>query len=483
MLVASAALLALCALFFLLLWRYTSRRWLVFTPLVAFGLTEIVADWPVSIYVQRPWRTGFYASTVALNDAYIAVLMALAFTAFLLGFVVVVFSRPPAPPVRVRAFFSRPVRQEHPTAFYYAAVLATMGLLIPLNVLLLAGWPPLLKGASYFLTTGDYQKAVDIVSAGRLAVTKSHFFGSPYRGQGAITTLNQVAWPFLLALTFLLYRRVRTVASFGLLLLVGVLAIGFLSGTGVRSSVLLALGALGITLSLAFRLRFAHILLAGLLVFSLLLSLTLLNSTAVGLVDPSRPGTMTRLFPLVLNRLTLGNSLMTGHIIALVKEGILTIQSGLIHWEKIVNNLPLPVDLQPFSSKLCSLVGAADPTAFCSATLLGLFYADFGPAGVIGGYLLVGLLAGLGYLWVLSRERTLLNLPLLGVVVALFSDLALSSLVSFVVNLVVLAAFYWLFRALLLLQQGAFRRATGLWAERRPARAVPLPPGPGEATF
>ena len=65
-----------CLLVILLVWSTASRRVLVMTPFLVFCIFEILWSWPATIYGQFS----------GLVDGYPAFLMALAFLAFLAGF-------------------------------------------------------------------------------------------------------------------------------------------------------------------------------------------------------------------------------------------------------------------------------------------------------------------------------------------------------------------------------------------------------------
>jgi hypothetical protein len=437
----SLAMYALLLVFFVLAWVKSSSARAVATPLLLFGTFEIVSVWPAMIYAQ--------VAAGPVHGAYPALVAGLAFTALLLGFVVAMAAGRHSPE-QTAVFRDAPVRLAHPAWTYLLAIVATACVLAGLGFYLYRGLPPLVE-ALLVLRQGanGLDQAISIVAAGREELTKGHYLGGAYRGQGLILGLMQIGWPYLAALALLLFCVTRR--SFWLVVAVPLLVamLFFIAGSGQRWQVLEALLTVAVTLSLAVRVTArwgAAVLITMLAVY---LGMSVLNSNYQGIGKLDDP--VEAFATLAASRIALSNGTNNVEAINFVEDGSLEPGLGTIHLQKFVDSIPgVGKSDVPFSARLAVLRDpgrAQSDSTWASQTYLGWLYVDLGLPGVVAVYLLIGALLALAQQWLFTRPKGLLGLPAAGFVLYFLGELSLDGPATVIAFLVVVGAFYVALRA------------------------------------
>src|SRR5690606_6548556 len=292
---------------------------------------------------------------------------------------------------------------------YYAGSVVLTSLLVAAGLLFYRGLPPLVDAIDSLLSSGgsDYSAALALGESRRL-LTKSHYFGGEYRGQGLLRALLRVGWAYLTAVSMMLFATTRAkgwaitaIGSFVLMFL-------FVAGEGTRAPFVFGVVFLMVALSLVRRLRFrtiistvalSFLLLVGLSLTSMKLRWALGEDNAIKIIATS-----------LVERIAYSNGANTVAMIELVTEGRWEFRYGAVHAQRFLNAIPGVQAGPPLSYELYR---AQNPyglaTTYSSATYLGDVYVDFGLPGVIIVYFFMGvLIAGLQPI-LFGWRRTILN--------------------------------------------------------------------------
>jgi hypothetical protein len=395
--------LAFCV--FLLLWRLESRRVLVATPFLLFCAIEIVAVWPSAIY---GYATGLARDTYPVLVAAVAFLSLSA--GYLYSLLVVRRRRNLAPRLQ-----QQPVLMDHRSGYYFFGIVLAAGVLLILGLYLYRGLPPIGHNMRD-LVTGNVG-VEDIAGSAtqyRRELTKSYLFGDTesYRGQGMIRLLLRIGWPYLTAMSWLLYRQMRHVRW---AVLAGVLAVCtfiFVAGDNTRAPIVYAVAYFGVVLLLTQRVRLRHLAPLALAVVIVFLAVNVLSGKygASGSQDSALEAGIRTL----AQRVALGNGVDDVYVIEFLRSGRMEYRYGAVHWQRILGALPgISFADRPFANELSVLMtGREDSTTYASTTYLGIAYVDFGLPGVIGVHFLMGVLLGITSAVVFSRRKRLETLPL-----------------------------------------------------------------------
>jgi hypothetical protein len=176
----SVMLFLLGLLFYLSLWRKTARGGLIVTPFMLFAAHEIFFNWYASLYL---YQVG------VSPDGYAALVVAVAFLAFLCGYSF--FQRQQQLVVDYRDL---PVHRRFPENYYLTGAAFVGFILIGLAIYLYNGIPPVTQVLVQFVFSDelDAQAIASFTSDSRYELTKSHWFDGDYRGQGAINSIMQI---------------------------------------------------------------------------------------------------------------------------------------------------------------------------------------------------------------------------------------------------------------------------------------------------
>jgi hypothetical protein len=431
----SLSAFALLIVLFILAWRTSSSAPVIGTPVLLFGIFEIVSVWPSTIYA---FVTGYSAT-----GAFPALLAALGFGALLLGFVLVtamIGSSADQPAV----FRDRPILVGHPGSSYALAIAAVACVLTALGMYLYDGVPPFVEGLIVLGSGGDVNSAINIIANGREVVTKSHYLGGTYRGQGLILELMQDGWPYLVAVASLLFFKTRRRRWLFTAALLTVLMLFFIAGSGQRWQMVAAILYLGLVFTLATRVSIRSVLsvaFVGTLVYG---GMSVLNSNYEDIGQTADP--VSSFFARAGQRIALGNGLHNIEGINFIDNGSLQFGLGGIHAQKFFTSIPgVGKDEVPFALRLALLLDPfrpADDSTYASQTYFGWLYADLGVPGVVVVYCLFGAVLALAQRWVFTRSKGLLDLPALAFVIYYLGEFSLDGPASVTASLVVVSALW-----------------------------------------
>jgi hypothetical protein len=418
------------------LWRADCNNRIIFTPFALFCVTELVFLWPATIYARMTGVSkDLYATGVVLSS----------FVAFLVGYLVVA-----APRRRMRSaaqFWSKPTEGAAGRSHGRAIVGCALALIL-LGLYLYRGLPPGSVAMFRVMLDGIHPGVADFVADQRLQLTKGHLFGGEYRGQGIIRSIMSAGWPLLTTISLLIYLQRRQtfwmVASAAL----GVAGFVYIGGDGTRAPVLWALISVLVTLSYEAQIRVRTCLWFTGMLLGLFVALSLSQKLA-GASD--RGALVSEGSAQLVDRLFVGNGINSIHVIEFVRSGDLALRYGDIHTTDLLASLPGVSDHEPFAHELFRLQNpSAKParTTFSSMTYLGRLYGDFGWAGCVVGYVLMGSLIGWASRALLSQRKTVFRTALAGLITMKLGQINLLGATVVAVSLLVVSAVGVMYMAL-----------------------------------
>jgi hypothetical protein len=434
-LLLSVVAFGLLAVLFIVVWSRSSNAALIGTPLLLFGIFEIVSVWPATIYAQIIGASA--------TGAFPALLAGLGFAALLLGFVVVT-AMASSSPDQPAAFRASPIRFSYSASSYGLATAAMACVLTALGLYLYDGVPPFVEGLIALGSGGGIDTAINIIANGREVVTKSHYLGGAYRGQGLILELMQDGWPYLVAVASLLFVRTRRRQWLFTAAMLAMLMLFFIAGSGQRWQVVAAILYLGLVSTLAARVSVRSVIsvaLVGTLVYG---GMSVLNSNYEDIGQTADP--VSDFFARAGERIVLGNGMHNVEGINFVDNGSLQFGLGSIHAQKFFTSIPgVGKDEVPFALRLALLLDPfrpAEDSTYASQTYFGWLYDDFGLPGVVVVYFLFGGLLALAQRWIFTRPKGLLDLPALAFVIYYLGEFSLDGPASVTASLVVVSALW-----------------------------------------
>ena len=398
--------------------RRESGNRIIFTPLMLFCINELLLVWPATIYARAEGVSeDNYATLVVLASAF----------SFVAGYVM----------LRSKAkwsmsgpvyFWSQPLKQTK-SASHLLAILLCSSLFILSGFYLYQGLPPAVNAMLEFASKGYGAGINELLSERRLELTKGHFFGGEYRGQGAIRVLLRTGWPYLaiVSLVFLFSRR-RT--EWQLISIATLLAcVVYIGGEGTRGPVLWALITVMVAVSYYAKYRIRTMAYTGLMLFAGLIVLSLpqkLSKVAAA------GGDWRDAVQQLSERLFTGNGINSIYVIEYMRSGYMEHRWGGIHSTDICAALPFVNSGIPFTYELFMLQnpGAkATRTTLSSMTYLGSLYGDFGAIGAVVGYFLLGALTALCSQLLFRNEKSVMNIAYVGMSVMCLGQLNLNGIV------------------------------------------------------
>jgi hypothetical protein len=396
--------------------RRESSNYLIFSPFLIFCLNEILRVWPAVIYAR--WEsisTDNHAALIVVSST--------------LTFAVSYLITRDLNRWRVTAhqYVRSPLQEPH-EAVHLGAILKFSIVLTALGSYLYQGIPPALRGIYDLMNGGVSSGIAEIVSLRRLELTKGHYFGGAYRGQGVVRFLMRTGWPFLTIIALSLYVRQhrRLWATVSLALLAACFV--FIGGDGTRGPLLVAMVAILTARSYLCRLpaktclMFAGLFTATLLVLSLgkYLSGALESGTlwSDGLAS-------------LAERILVGNAVHTIYAIEFVREGDLPFHWGSIHLADLTASLPFVKTDKTFTYELFLLenpTARVTQTTFANTTYLGVLYAEGGWLACIVTYLGLGVLLARLSEWLFGQTKTATHTGFAGLVGMYLGEINLSGL-------------------------------------------------------
>lgn len=411
---ASGLLVLILFMFYIL--KRESYNYFVFTPFLIFTLNEIFRVWPAVIYahweaISRDNHAALVvvSSTLAFASSYLI-------TRDLSGWRVSAYQ-----------FVSKHLHEPHEWV-HVSAILKTSVLLCGLGFYLYQGIPPALRGIHELMTGGVTAGIAEIVSLRRLELTKGHYFGGAYRGQGVVRFLMRTGWPYLTIIALALYLRQRR-RLWGMMFLALLAAcFVFIGGDGTRGPLLVAMVAILAARSYLCRLSFhTFILFLGMMAGTLLLlSLGKYLSGAIESGTLWSDGLAS-----IAERILVGNAVHTIYTIEFVRVGDLPLHWGSIHFSDLAASLPFVKSEKTFAYELFLLenpTARVTQTTFANTTYLGVLYAEGGWLACILVYLGLGVLLARVSEWLFTGQKTATHAGLAGLIGMYLGEINLSGL-------------------------------------------------------
>lgn len=106
---------------------------------------------------------------------------------------------------------SQPITSKYPVQYYFMSVLISILFLIALGLYYYQGIPALgTVSLSLLIGDIDINELGALMSEQRFQLTKSHWFGGEYRGQGVINITQRIGWRFVFAVSLIMYLTIKS---------------------------------------------------------------------------------------------------------------------------------------------------------------------------------------------------------------------------------------------------------------------------------
>ena len=448
--------MAICIGFFLRVWKANNRASTVITPFLLFSVMEILINWPAAFLAPMMGEA---------RDLLPLVYLLCGFVLFLIGVIVgdqVLKHRA----TEILNFRSEKVEAARPYV-YFVNSLALLAFLLPISLFFYQGVPPIVESMeAVFRGADNFEVAISLGQSRRM-LTKEHYFGGEYRGQGLLRMVLRVGWPFLVAIALTVYIRTRRKVWGVIAACWFVLTFVFVAGEGTRAPFLFSLIFLVVLISLLKQLKYRTIFVGAGLFIALMVGLSLMTTKLQWAVGHSNSVSM--MVDSIVSRILYINGMNTIHITELIRDGTWDFRYGEVHLQRVLNAIPGVQWGTPFSHQLFMTMNPfSTETTYASATYFGDIYADFGPVGVVVIYFYLGLFVAFIQKLIFRIPRTVLNLPLAAYLIFAVAFIPLTGFVGFLSVLPVVAFVYLIPYA-----------ATRMISRRRVRSALPRLTRPG----
>lgn len=261
-----------------------------------------------------------------------------------------------------------------------------IGLLVVLGLIFYRGLPDTYHSLMSILR-GNFGDLLRDVQQSRLDLTKGAYFGGEWRGQGIMTTIQEVGWSLLIAHASTVLALRGGLRSYVWLIFIVLGAWLFVAGTGTRAPFALTLVAGLVAYSLV-----RPVSVRGALIFFFILILALIAQTMythrfedILTGDASWYEAFERIF----DRLMYGNG--ANDVLAMEAKamGLFTEPVGHWHLRNFVAAIPGVQGGPPMAFRLTELFGGG-ATTFRSGTYLSTIYVDFGLIGIPIVFAMIG---------------------------------------------------------------------------------------------
>lgn len=434
------------------------------TPVVIFGLMEIISVWPAPFYA--------YLNNM-VQDGYAAMVTGLSFLMFLAGAMAARYLwriRPGEP----RRFLEKPILDNCGSRGWWGAVMGLMVLLIAVGLLLYQGMPPQIRLLAEALRHGQpFSLALPDIAEFRYNLTKSYFFGGEYRGQGAMRVFLSMGWLYVMCLAM-----IRAVAAKNpsecrrwkiRFIVMAFFSLLFIAGEGTRAPFLMVMVQLVAVFSLLRPIKRATMLNAALAGFVLVIALSMLSHKSMSWMNAKHP--LLEGAQSVLQRISTGNGINNVYIIEHIRDGMFNFMEGNVHLRSLLATLPgTRFSEQSFSNILAETMHGGFTTSHSTSTYLGTLYFDFGLLGCMLGYGLIGFVLQWAQHFFFQRSKRITALPLMLLLSVSLGLISLYGWIALLPKLAVLVFCDMLVRYLRRMRWASY----GAIKEKTPA-VVPVP--------
>lgn len=372
----------ICVVLFMAVWRIESDYSLVLTPFLVLMVLEFVLIFP-----------GFiYAAVVGISrDSYAILVFFVGFVSLLCGFICssgYLGYRTSTPQI----FQKKPIMIKSEDEIFVAIVCGSL-LLVLAGFYVYQGLPMVTNALIGLLVGGDESEIAQQVTAGRLEMTKGYYLGGVYRGQGVISKLMRVGWPFLVSMAFIVYWRTKKIRWLCLVFILFFLSFVFIAGNGTRGPFVSTLIIYIILFSFIQKIRLRFVFISLFLIIAISILLGLYSAKMQFLIG--QENFVAEALKGILERILVGNSINDVYAIEFMRAGIIKLRMGMVHFRDLLAVFPGVGGGLPFSNELAMLINPwGNATTFASGTYITKPYVDFGIAGVGVSFLFIGVLGG-----------------------------------------------------------------------------------------
>ncbi len=418
--------------FLALAYRQRWAKYFIITPFLLFGFQEIFSLWGIPLN---------YAFKEKPLDGWEILVIGTAFLAFVTGFFLAGGKN-----LSLKSYLSKPITAKYPLQYYFMGVSVTILILVGLGLYYYQGAPAL--GFSIIeLLTGNLSigELASFMSEQRFLLTKSHWFGGEYRGQGVINIIQRIGWRFVFAVSLIIYLKVKSKKWLFICILTGLLLVLFQAGTGERAPLAFSVLFMIIVLSMLQKINPNHFIILAALGFAFLMGTTYFS--AKGTLQKDTPDFVSKLASQLIERIFLGNAIHDLEIIEFVESGRMEKRMGMYHLEKFVSSFPGVRMGEPLGFRVSYLRGSSEEV-FSSGTYLGFIYADFGYLGVIIGFFLLGVFLAFVQKQIYEKERDVISIVISSMIIFYLSFITGSGLIGFASNMLMVVFFWGIFHFL-----------------------------------
>lgn len=403
-------------------WFSTNRR-IVLTPVVIFFVIYILYHFP--LYFINDLRRWEYLLALAIG-----------LVGFSIGVVLpMLFRRSGRWDFNAVVF--RDVDVESSGKMLLMLVVAALALTLAYY----KGLPPSFGFLWGAIKSGDFLEAAGQLSGTRRVLTKGHYYGGEYTGQGVFKVFHELAWYLVIATAWLRYWFIRERKPLVIFVVLFFLALFSLYGTGTKAPVAWAFVLLFVVYSYTSKIELKRLFV---FVFWLIVVLFILVAS-----QPNRYSADLPLHLAVLETLTTrvfeGNGMNTYEIVVRVIDGEIPIRWGMEHLTIFLNALPGVQYAKPFASELFFILNydaSGTRTTYSTYTYLGSMVLDFGLIGVFMLSIATGYILQKGHLVVCGFSQNVTAIAFGTVFLLKIGLTATSSLVSIGVTMIGLVALY-----------------------------------------
>lgn len=397
------------------------RAGIVVTPFLFFAASEIILVWP----------SGLQRVVLERPDPYPFAVMLGAFASFLIGNLTIrgIIAKDKGRATRYRAapiLYSDRIAERH----YLIGMLALLLLTAAVGLHYYQGVPPVAQAIHELVQGGDRRELGTQVAVARTQLTKSHYFGGEYRGQGLATAVLQNGGAVLVGMFFLLWLKYRRRYWAGLTIVALGWSILLIAGDGERGPLVRFIVVLFALFTAVRIVTWRKAILAACATLLVFASLSLINNKIRYV--PSDSNIFKATSTAVFNRFAYGTGSNNVMIMDLISEGKLDYERGAIHQSEFLAALPgIRPDATPFAHQLYLIRSAGGQrTTYATPTYLGKVYADFGPIGTWIVFIGLGMFVGLGQHLLLAERRSMLGLPLRALLIVAIGETSRAGITS-----------------------------------------------------
>lgn len=435
MLVAVSLLLyGLLLLLFFFAWALGSRRAFVLTPFLVFSANEIFRVWPATVS----------ALTTGLSrDLYVVLACALGFASFLVLYIVTL-GLVQSKRSLVREFTASPMLSNvHPKAVFWALCGIGAGL-VAAGLFLYQGAPPVVEGVKRLFAGSGADEVASLIGDGRKMITKGHYFGGEYRGQGLLRTLMRVGWAYVSALALVMFAKHKGLRWLLLGLVAATLTFAFVAGDGTRGPLVEVIIYILIVVSFIRVINLRTLVVGVVALFSVAILLSSLSPK----LDSAKAQGMGAIES-IAQRILFGNGINNVHAIELLRAGDLQHRDGALHLRNLMASIPGVQPGHNFSHELYKTLNPESTrTTYASGTYLMTIYVDFGLPGVVIIYGLIGVVIAVLQDWLFRRRKMTGTTPFLAYLSFLGGSLSIIGFTGFAAWVTILLFVHIMMRVL-----------------------------------